>query len=236
MDFFSDSIGWDWEGWEYFRFYTAACKLACSYVIFCTSARQESRNDELIFRDQVVVAYRMMSFVAYRIFWLDGWLDGASIQNLAPNLSCLVPARFRNKRTVGQALANQRWTRDITGTLNELALSEFEQLWEWLQGVQLQERTNSSGGGHQMESTKLALHTVWWEILRRLGFRSINPLPRQSLQEWWLSLCMQLPKPKRKGFGSLCALVCWQLWKESNARLFRGVETHTVPSAALNQG
>lgn len=81
-----------------------------------------------------------MSFVAYRIFWLDGWLDGASIQNLAPNLSCLVPARFRNKRTMGQALANQRWAGDITGTLNELALSEFEQLWKWLQGVQLQPR------------------------------------------------------------------------------------------------
>ncbi|RLM64314.1 hypothetical protein C2845_PM16G24120 [Panicum miliaceum] len=87
------------------------------------------------------------------------------------------------------------------------------------------------GGSLHTALRTSAAPQVWREILRRLGFRSINPSPRQSLQEWWLSLRMQLPRPKRKGFDSLCALVCWQLWKERNARLFRGAET--TPSLLL---
>ncbi|KAF8704861.1 hypothetical protein HU200_031100 [Digitaria exilis] len=34
-----------------------------------------------------------------------------------------------------------------------------------------------------------------------------------------------MPSSKKKGFDSLFALVSWQLWKERNARVFRGAES-----------
>lgn len=44
-----------------------------------------------------------------------------------------------------------------------------------------------------------------------------------SVQEWWLYLRAQVASSKCKGFDSLFALISWQLWKERNARLFRGL-------------
>ena len=45
-------------------------------------------------------------------FWLDGWINGLGVPCLAPHLLVLVPARFRNNRTVAQGLFSQRWMHD----------------------------------------------------------------------------------------------------------------------------
>ena len=52
---------------------------------------------------------------ASTLFWKDNWLDGKSIQVIAPEVAALVPKRRANKRTVLVALTNQRWLEDIQG-------------------------------------------------------------------------------------------------------------------------
>jgi hypothetical protein len=42
-------------------------------------------------------------------FWTDPWLDGASVQQLAPDLAAAVPKRRLKRRTVADALANGSW-------------------------------------------------------------------------------------------------------------------------------
>jgi len=70
-------------------------------------------------------------------FWSDSWLDGASFVCLAPNLLKLVRTRPRNARTVAQAIANRRWIQDITGTMTEPALQEYNLLWDRLERITL---------------------------------------------------------------------------------------------------
>jgi hypothetical protein len=41
-------------------------------------------------------------------FWKDRWLNGKTIDELAPNLIKAIPKRSLNKRTVAEALNNRR--------------------------------------------------------------------------------------------------------------------------------
>lgn len=49
------------------------------------------------------------------LFWKDKWLDGQSIEQLAPWVFNDVPKRTRNARTVHDALQRETWIDDITG-------------------------------------------------------------------------------------------------------------------------
>lgn len=44
------------------------------------------------------------------MFWMDKWLHGKRVSDLAPRLFGSIPKRFINKRTVQDALSNRRWT------------------------------------------------------------------------------------------------------------------------------
>ncbi|CAL5041675.1 unnamed protein product [Urochloa decumbens] len=98
-------------------------------------------------------------------FWEDNWMDGTSIQHLAPNLVRLVPAHFRANRTVAQALMEQRWTRDITNTLNPRAIQELDLIWDIVQGAVLQDREDqfiwrwSTNGQYSAQSAYRALQS-----------------------------------------------------------------------------
>jgi hypothetical protein len=46
---------------------------------------------------------------ANTLFWKDKWLAGKSIQDLAPRVYALVSSRKTNRRTVLEAMINERW-------------------------------------------------------------------------------------------------------------------------------
>jgi hypothetical protein len=71
-------------------------------------------------------------------FWTDRWLNGCSIELLAPHLFACVPKRRARKRTVQEALTNNKWLEDIRGHRSVTVLSEFLDIWDLVQDVILQ--------------------------------------------------------------------------------------------------
>jgi len=74
---------------------------------------------------------------ATALFWSDRWLQGVSLQELAPCLCRAVPSRVRALRTVAQALSNWQWIKDITRALTVQVLVEYLQTWDRMQLIQL---------------------------------------------------------------------------------------------------
>jgi hypothetical protein len=70
---------------------------------------------------------------AQTLFWHDRWLNGSSISALHRTWS----KRVRNSRLVVDALLNNQWIHDITGSLSTAALGQYVRLWVQMQRVQL---------------------------------------------------------------------------------------------------
>jgi hypothetical protein len=51
------------------------------------------------------------------LFWQDRWVHEKDIEDLAPRLFAAVPKKFRNNRTVFEALTDRKWLTDIKGAL-----------------------------------------------------------------------------------------------------------------------
>jgi hypothetical protein len=66
-------------------------------------------------------------------FRSDRWLEGESPRQLAPNMSPLVTASGARRRTVAQALQDNRWVTGIRGTPSLQAITEFVILWTFVQ-------------------------------------------------------------------------------------------------------
>jgi hypothetical protein len=47
------------------------------------------------------------------LFWQDRWINGKSINDLAPLIFTLISTRVADKRTVHEALNNMKWVLDI---------------------------------------------------------------------------------------------------------------------------
>jgi hypothetical protein len=69
-------------------------------------------------------------------FWRDRWLDGARLEDIAPNLTAMIPAHKAKVRTVKEGLTGM-WLRDYGPNLSEAALAEFFTLWQMLAVVHL---------------------------------------------------------------------------------------------------
>lgn len=67
-------------------------------------------------------------------FWKANWLGGKCIAWRWPVLFSYVGC---SRLTVDKALANNRWVRDLQGSLSNEALGEYFQLWEEVQGISL---------------------------------------------------------------------------------------------------
>ncbi|CAL4990597.1 unnamed protein product [Urochloa decumbens] len=71
------------------------------------------------------------------LFWINNWRGADSPCITAPTLCQLVKPRFRNRRTVAEALQEKRWIDDISRQLTVQAIREYIQLWVGLRGFQL---------------------------------------------------------------------------------------------------
>lgn len=76
---------------------------------------------------------------ANTLFWRNKWLDGHSIRELAPRVYALVTNKRACRRTVREALTNEKWVEDIQGDISVEALLEFLEVWDLLMEVDLQE-------------------------------------------------------------------------------------------------
>lgn len=62
---------------------------------------------------------------------------------------------------------------------------------------------------------------IWFKLLRHSMNQRLTPTASQPLPVWWIHSRKSLPKPLRKRFDSFVVLVCWELWKERNRRIFQ---------------
>jgi hypothetical protein len=65
---------------------------------------------------------------------------------------------------------------------------------------------------------------IWFGAATALGEQTHHP-PTGSILEWWHAWRSQWTGSCRKGSDSLFALIAWEIWKERNARCFRGANT-----------
>ena len=63
---------------------------------------------------------------------------------------------------------------------------------------------------------------VWHRCLDRLHLAHPLQLPHGRALDWWTTSRKLVPRTLRKGLDSFVLLVGWSLWKERNARTFRG--------------
>jgi hypothetical protein len=103
---------------------------------------------------------------AITYFWKDRWLDGKRVQEIAPLVAAMVPKRILNKRTMLEALTEEKWVEDIPGgEISMAALIQYLDLWDILNSVELDEdipdkhicRFSSSG----QYTTKSAYDTLF---------------------------------------------------------------------------
>jgi len=78
------------------------------------------------------------------LFWKDRWLHGQKLEDLTPNLFASVPTRRVNRRTVKEALSNHLWIQDIQGGFSVIVLSVYQNLWDLLAEVELQENVQDT--------------------------------------------------------------------------------------------
>ena len=156
-----------------------------------------------------------------RLFWSDRWLHGKSLIDLAPCLVNAVCGRIKKKRTVAQALQNKQWISDITGALIVQVLLEYLQVWDRLQGVQLQENqpdkicwkwtsdkifSTSSAylvffiGQHPIEGARFFVKSVHWpsvNFLFGLCCARLHLVGRSMVSKMMILVCSAISLPKQ---------------------------------------
>ncbi|WVZ63220.1 hypothetical protein U9M48_012865 [Paspalum notatum var. saurae] len=72
-------------------------------------------------------------------FWIDRWLDGKCIAELAPAIFSAVPKRAIKSRTVAQALHNRTCVSDVSGALTIQVLIDYLFIWDLVDDMVLQQ-------------------------------------------------------------------------------------------------
>ena len=99
---------------------------------------QISRNTQALFN---VAVDAIVGNGEKILFWTDRWLDGHTLDEIAPNLFNTVPKRLTKRRTVVQALQNNRWVGDIKGARTVQVMYEYLQIWDIVENIVLQQDT-----------------------------------------------------------------------------------------------
>lgn len=95
------------------------------------------------------------------LFWVDKWLEGNTIQELAPNLFKAIPKRIIKHRTMSQALLNRGWIVDIKGALTVQVLSVYLLLWDLVHNWHLQQEAADQHLNNGSYSTKSAYNAFF---------------------------------------------------------------------------
>jgi hypothetical protein len=74
---------------------------------------------------------------ANTLFWKDKWFARKNIQDIEPHVYAFVSKRTA-RRSVLEALINEKWIEDIQGTISPEALMEYLILWDVISEVNLQ--------------------------------------------------------------------------------------------------
>lgn len=75
-------------------------------------------------------------------FWTDRWINGFSIEYIAPTIFATVSARKR-KTLVADALPNNEWVRHITGPVTMQIVAEVEKICDLLENVELSQQPDT---------------------------------------------------------------------------------------------
>lgn len=73
--------------------------------------------------------------------------------------------------------------------------------------------------------------TIWASAATWASTPCLSPTswePSDSLKDWFINLSKAAPSSSREGTSSLFMLVCWEIWRERNRRIFRK-ECKSVP-------
>jgi hypothetical protein len=65
---------------------------------------------------------------------------------------------------------------------------------------------------------------IWWNVATTLQQQMVAVTPA-SILDWWTTWRQHWTRSERRGADSIFLLVAWELWKERNARCFRGANT-----------
>jgi hypothetical protein len=76
------------------------------------------------------------------LFWKDRWILGRRIQDNAPLIFSMVLKRFVNKKTVLEAIQDERWIGDIRGVATVEVIHEFLRIWDMVSDINLQQEVS----------------------------------------------------------------------------------------------
>jgi hypothetical protein len=147
-------------------------------------------------------------------FWLDRWVDGLRVAEIAPILVAAVSTRKKQSRTVAEGLNNNRWMLDVQGEMSEEGYRPWVDLWLALARIQREETVQDVFTWTGAVSGKYTARDTY-RMLCQGGIRSVVEKPI------WRSYA----PPKCKLFGWLATK--YRLWT-SDRRAQHGLQDDTV--------
>jgi hypothetical protein len=149
------------------------------------------------------------------LFWLDKWINGRCVEDIAPLVLDAVHARRRKCRKVSEALMDNAWISDVGADLSVEAWAQCIQIWEAIDVVPRRPQEEdkftwigAANGAYSARDTyrMLCQGGVEFSLFRPL-WRSFAP-------------------PKCKIFGWLA--LRYRLWT-SDRRMRHGLQDHVSP-------
>jgi mannosylglycoprotein endo-beta-mannosidase len=148
-------------------------------------------------------------------FWRDCWVNGFTVEELAPELCAKVPTRRKNARTVAEAMENNQWLNDITEELTVEEGAQCIRVWEAIDTVQRDDTRPD--------------HIIW------KGSATGDYTPRSTYEMLCKgSTSWSMSSPVWKSFAPVkCKIFIWlalkyRLWT-SDRRARHGLQEHTDP-------